>query len=136
MFTRALLAALAITAAGCEYFVSDVATRIRYHLDDAMAELQRSEGETITVSLRPDHWPDACPGDGGYELVIAPYGGGKKVAVGDIRIMCAGRHHYWTGLGSEKLFVNRELSIRKKRDEDLRITLRKVPEGIEIVRLD
>ena len=57
--------------------------------------------------MRPDHWPDACPKEGD-----------------------------WTGLGSEKLFVTRELSVNKRRDEDLRITLRKVPAGIEITQLD
>ena len=134
--SAATFCALTIPVVGCEYFVSDVATRIRYHLGDAMQELQKSNRDSIVIALRPDHWPDACPKEGGYRLVITPYRGGKNVAVGDIRITCSSGHPYWTGLGSEKLFVTRELSVNKRRDEDLRITLRKVPAGIEITQLD
>lgn len=67
---------------GCEYFVSDVATRIRYALLRENAALHSSSELSRTFSIRPDHWPDACPGDQGYTLTLVPYRGGKQVKVG------------------------------------------------------
>ncbi len=129
-----LIAALLVT--GCEYAFSDVATRIRYRLQSALAELRHSAQEELTITLRPDHWPDACPGGGGYRLVISPYQGGKQVRVGDIMIRCRGGHPYYTGLGSEDLYVAADLAVDKRRDEDLHITLRKTAAGVEITRLE
>lgn len=129
-----LVAAFLIT--GCEYAFSDVATRIRYRLQTALAELRQSPHDELTIALRPDHWPDACPRGGGYRLVISPYRGGKQVAVGDITITCSDGHPYYTGLGSENLSVARDLTVDKRRDEDLRITLRKTAAGAEITTLE
>lgn len=129
-----LLTAL-VFLTGCEYFVSDVATRIRYALVDESARLLASGSETATVSLRPDHWPDACRG-GGYRLTLRPYQGGKYVAVGDIIIDCRGGGGYYTGMGAETIYVTQPLTIDKGTDDALRITLRKTTAGTEIVRLE
>ena len=129
-------AALLFLANGCEYVVSDVATRIRYALNDARIELQQSEVETLTIALKPNHLPDACPGGSGYRVVLSPYKGNKQVAVGDIDVHCQRARHYWTGFGSEGIYVTRVLSVEKKADDELRITLRKTPAGVEIVSLD
>jgi hypothetical protein len=132
----AAAALLPFLLAGCEYFVSDVATRIRYALMREAEALGAATGSTTTFTLRPDHWPDDCPGGSGYRLVLRPYAGGKQVAVGDILISCKdGRRGYGTGFGSERLYVAREISVEKKRDEDLRITLRRTETGIEIAAL-
>lgn len=125
-----------ICLSGCEYFVSDVATRIRYALLRENAVLHASSELSRTFSIRPDHWPDACPGDQGYTLTLVPYRGGKQVKVGDIFINC--KHEpqkYYTGLGSESIYVTAEMSIAKKPDEDLLITLTKTPQGTEITGL-
>ena len=129
-----LLAATAL--AGCEYFMSDVATRIRYRLDEARVELERSDKETLTIALRPNHRPDSCGADSGYRVVLSPYKGNKNVAVGDIEVHCERRHHYWTGFGSEGIYVTRVLSVQKKADEELRITLIRTPSGVEITALE
>lgn len=133
---RIWLLVLALALTGCEYAFSDVATRIRYRLLDAMSELQRSKSETISVALRPDHWPDECPKEAGYRLVISPYKGGKQVATGDIVVSCRAGREYYTGLGSERLYVTRELAVEKKKDDEVRLTLRKTPSGVEIVSLE
>lgn len=127
---------LCALTAGCEYAVSDVATRIRYALRDEGSALQRSGKDAVTLALRPDHWPDGCPGDGGYRLVLSPYRGGKQVATGDIVVHCRGGGAYYTGLGSEQLYVVREMSVEKAKEDDLRITLRRTQAGIEIVGLE
>jgi len=127
--------AVALCAAGCEYVLSDVATRIRYSLLDEMSGM--NEGETKTIRLRPDHWPDRCPGTGGYRLVMSPYKGGKQVASGDIVVTCkGGSRSYYTGMGSPQVVVSRELTVEKRADEDLRVTLRRTAGTLEIVSLD
>lgn len=127
---------LATALCGCEFFLSDVATRIRYALIEESARLQASAGETATFSLRPDHWPDACATGQGYRVVLSPYKGGKQVKVGDIFIACKGGGVYYTGLGAESIYVSREIAIEKRTEDELRITLRKTASGTEIVRLD
>ena len=70
-------------------------------------------------------------------MVISPYAGGKKVAVGDIVVHCKdGKRGYNTGLGSERIYVTKVLSAEKRKDEDLRVTVRETDLGIEIVALE
>lgn len=126
---------LSVLAAACEYAFSDVATRIRYSLLQTLAS-RPEVGQTATLSLTPDHWPDACPGEGGYRVTITPYRGGKQVRSGDIRIACHGRRSYYTGLGSEDIDVAGDLTAEKRRDEALVITVRGTERGMEIVRLE
>jgi hypothetical protein len=128
--------ALAFCLGGCEYFFSDVATRIRYALLDESARLQSSTSPTASFSLRPDHWPDACPAGQGYRVVFSPYKGNKQVAVGDIFISCKGGGVYYTGLGAESIYVSRELTAEKRTEDELRITLRRTAAGTEIVALE
>jgi hypothetical protein len=136
-FARVAVAVgLACAATGCEYALSDVATRIRYALVDAHADLQSSASDTLTIRLRPDHWPDACPDGRGYRVKLIPYQGNKQVAVGDIDIACHGKGVYWTGFGSEQIYVAHELAVDKTRDQDLVITLHKSAKGSEIVTLE
>jgi hypothetical protein len=127
--------ALTVLLCGCEYFLSDVATRIRYALLDESDRLLASSSETSTIRLRPDHWPDACPRGLGYRLSLSPYKGGKQVKTGDIVVTCVGGGAYYTGMGSERLYVSREISIDKKTEDELRITVRKTLAGAEIVGL-
>jgi hypothetical protein len=128
--------ALAVLLCGCEYFLSDVATRIRYALLAESARLQSSADQTATFSVRPDHWPDACPAGQGYRVVFSPYKGNKQVAVGDIFITCKGGGVYYTGLGAESIYVSRELAAEKRAEDALRITLRRTAKGTEVVGLE
>jgi hypothetical protein len=132
----ALVLALVAGVAGCEYALSDVATRIRYRLLAESAALRDSGSETAVIAMQPDHWPDECRRGQGYRLVLSPYKGGKQVATGDIVVNCKGGGGYYTGMGSESIYVAREMWVEKKKDEQLRITLRKTGKGIEIVSLD
>ncbi len=133
----AVLGLAAISAvAGCEYVVSDVATRIRYALLDAKAELRKSGKDTLTITLRPNHFPDSCGKAASYRVVLSPYKGNKQVAVGDIAIDCKGSRQYHTGFGSTEIYVAREMAVEKKADDDLRITLHKTSSGVEIVGLE
>lgn len=100
------------------------------------ALLRFSKNETVTIALRPDHWPDACRKGMGYRLVLSPYRGGKQVASGDIVVTCKGGGSYYTGMGSENIYVAQEIAIEKKPEDELRITLRKTNSGTEIVRLE
>jgi hypothetical protein len=127
---------MAATMSACEYAFSDVATRIRYRLLDESDSLRSSNRETATIALRPDHWPDECRAGKGYRLVLSPYKGGKQVATGDIVVHCKGGGIYYTGMGSEGIYVVREMAIEKKKEDQLRITLRKTEAGIEIVALE
>lgn len=120
---------------GCEYFVSDVATRIRYALVRESAALLASDEVERIISLRPDHWPDACAGDAGYRLTLSPYQGGKSVPVGDIHVSCKSGGPYYTGMGVETIYVTQELVVDKRADEHLLITLRRTDRGTEIVNL-
>ena len=129
-----LLATAALS--GCEYAFSDVATRIRYALVDAEAELHGSRKDTLTITLRPNHAPDGCRDGAGYRVVLSPYRGNKQVAVGDVDVHCNGWRHYYTGFGSEGIYVTRIMTVEKKADEEMRITLRKTSSGIEIVGLE
>jgi hypothetical protein len=131
-----LLVALIAGASACEYAFSDVATRIRYRLLAESASLRDSSNETAVVAMQPDHWPDQCRRGQGYRLVVSPYKGGKQVATGDIVVNCTGGGSYYTGMGSETIYVVREMWIDKKKDEELHITLRKTSKGIEIVSLE
>ena len=98
--------------------------------------LRASKNESVTIALRPDHWPDACRKGMGYHLVLSPYKGGKQVATGDIVVNCKGGGTYYTGMGSETIYVAEELAIEKKPEDELRITLRKTGSGMQIVRLE
>jgi hypothetical protein len=128
--------AIAALLCGCEYAFSDVATRIRYAVLEESARLRLSSSESSTIALRPDHWPDACRKSMGYRLVLSPYKGGKQVATGDIVVNCKGGGVYYTGMGSEMVYVTEEIAIEKKPEDELRITLRKTGAGTQIVRLD
>lgn len=129
---RALGAALLVfAAAGC----TDIATRIRFGIEDAHAKAESSSQDSISVVLRPNHSPDGCREGAGYRLVVRPYSGGKQVPAGDIDVFCNGSGHYWTGL-SEKIRVPGELVVEKKADDEIRVTLRKTPAGFEIARLE
>jgi hypothetical protein len=136
MIRLVTLLAIAAFVSGCEYAFSDVATRIRYALLEESALLRSSKNETVTIALRPDHWPDACRKGMGYQLVLSPYKGGKQVASGDIVVTCNGGGSYYTGMGSENIYVAQEMAIEKKTEDELRITLRKTNSGTEIVRLE
>lgn len=131
-----LLLASTIWVSGCEYVLSDVATRIRYSLLDAKAELQGSQKETLTLALRPNHAPDGCKSGAKYRVVLSPYKGNKQVAVGDIDVYCDGVLRYYTGFGSEEIRVAREMAVEKNAEDEVRITLRKTSSGIEIVGLE
>jgi hypothetical protein len=136
MVRLVLLLAVAAFMSGCEYAFSDVATRIRYALLEESTLLHLSKNETVTITLRPDHWPDACRKGQGYRLVLSPYRGGKQVASGDIVITCKGGGSYYTGMGSENIYVAQEIAIEKNTEDELRITLRKTDSGTEVVRLE
>jgi hypothetical protein len=136
MVRLVLLLAVAAFMSGCEYAFSDVATRIRYALLEESTLLHLSKNETVTIALRPDHWPDACRKGQGYRLVLSPYRGGKQVASGDIVITCKGGGSYYTGMGSETIYVAQEMAIEKNKEDELRITLRKTNSGTEIVGLE
>jgi len=136
MVRLVLLLAVAAFMSGCEYAFSDVATRIRYALLEESTLLHLSKNETVTITLRPDHWPDACRKGQGYRLVLSPYRGGKQVASGDIVITCKGGESYYTGMGSETIYVAQEMAIEKNKEDELRITLRKTNSGTEIVGLE
>lgn len=124
-----VLAALMLLS-GCEYAFSDAATRVRYAL--LAAQLGIVDGETRVITVDPDHWPEGCYLDSGYRLVLSPYKGGKQVAVGDIFVFCNNGQRYYTGLGSEQIFVSQELSVTKGAGEKVELTLKKTPAGIEI----
>jgi hypothetical protein len=135
----ALLFSLATAPAlmsGCEYVLSDIATRIRYALLDAKAELQRSQKDTLTITLRPNHAPDGCQSGAGYRVVLSPYRGNKQVVVGDIDVYCNGSRRYYTGFGSEQIYVTHEMAVEKKADDEVHITLHRTSSGIEIVGLE
>jgi predicted alternative tryptophan synthase beta-subunit len=68
--------------------------------------------------------------------VLSPYRGGKQVASGDIVITCKGGGSYYTGMGSETIYVAQEMAIEKNKEDELRITLRKTNSGTEIVGLE
>ena len=132
----AVLISLLATAVlgGCEYAFSDIATRIRYALADAKDELHASGKDTLTVTVRPNHAPDGCQGGASYRVVLSPYRGNKQVAVGDIDVHCEGRRHYYTGFGSENIYVTRVMTVEKKADDELRIALRRTSSvGLEWV---
>jgi hypothetical protein len=127
-------AAAALILAGCERLVSDIATRVRYALRDAAAELHSSSAEARVVTLTPNGWPDGCKSGARYRLTLSPYKGGKQVPAADIDVLCDGRNHsYTTGT---RLLVARQMSVEKGPDEPVKITLRKTAKGIEIVGLE
>ena len=130
-----MLIASSILVAGCEYAFSDAATRVRYALLKADISMHLSRNETMTITADPDHWPDGCDKGKGYRLVLSPYKGGKQVAVGDIDVYCNDGHRYYTGFGSEKIYVSQEMSVEKKAGEEVHLGLRKSASGVEIVDL-
>ena len=64
-----------------------------------------------------------------------PTKGGKQVAVGNIDVHCKDGKHYYTGLGSEQIYVTAEMAVEKKSGEEVLITMRKTSTGMEIVAL-
>ena len=128
--------AAAIALAGCEYLGTDVATRIRASLLEAKAQLEKSGQQSMTIILKPNHWPDHCADPAGYRVTLSPYKGNKQAAVGDINVQCQGKRTYYTGFGSDGIFVTRDLTVEKKPGEALRVTLRKSKAGLEIVGLE
>lgn len=136
MIGLVLLLAVVPFMSGCEYALSDVATRIRYALLKQSALLHLSNNETVTLALRPNHWPGACRKGEGYRVVLSPYRAGKQVASGEIVVTCKGGGSYYTGMGSEKIYVVEEMAIEKQPADELRITMRKTSFGTEIVGLE
>lgn len=126
----------ALALGGCEYLGSDVATRIRYALLAAQADLEKSGRPEATLALGPNHWPDGCGDAATYKVTLSPYKGNKEVAVGDIEVQCAGARTFYTGFGSEGIYVNRVLSVEKRAPDELRIRLKKTAKGAEIVALE
>lgn len=133
---RALLLLLATALCGCEYLGTDVATRIRLSLVEAKAQMDRAGQDSLTIMVKPNHWPDGCPEPAGYRVTLSPYKGNKQVSVGDINIQCQGKRTYYTGFGSEEIFVTRDITVEKKPADALRITLRRSKAGMEVVGLE
>jgi hypothetical protein len=125
---------LALAGASCEYIGSDAATRVRYDLAREAAVFQAMNADSRTITVTPDHWPEGCGGVG-YQLRFTPDDGRKAVRTGDIDVLCDDGHPYYTGMGSERIFVTRELTIAKKSGEPIQIVMRKTDKGIELVEL-
>ena len=131
-----ILIATSALLAGCEYTISDAATRVRYAFQKAeISSFLLSENETTTITVAPDHWPEGCKKGEGYQLILKPYQGNKQVASGDIVVDCFGENGYHTGFGSEDIVIAQEMTIKKKSGEKVQITLRKSQPGLEIIEL-
>lgn|SRR5262245_17509070 len=115
---------------GCEYAFSDAATRIRYALLAQSWRVQASD-TPVTVTVYPDHFPEGC--DSNYRVVLSPYKGGKQVPVGDIFVHCQSGQRYYTGFGSEQIYVTKEIFIEKRAGEAVTLSLHKTASGSEIV---
>lgn len=128
-----VLLACLLLATGCETLVSDMATRIRYQLRDAAADMKRRGRVELEVQISPNHWPDNCLPGAGYRVRLLPYRGGKVVPVGDIIVECHGKRHFGTGL--DGVFVADELIVEKDPADPIRFLLRSTPDGIEVVSI-
>lgn len=128
------ISGLILMLVGCETLVSDIATRIRYKVRDAAAGLTVGRSVETTITLQPNGWPDGCQPGASYRVTLSPYKGNKAVPVGDITVNCQGWRTYYTGLAG--VTVRKELSVEKKADEPLRLTLKKTTQGIEVVSLE
>jgi hypothetical protein len=131
---RLVAAGVALATPACEYVGSDAATRVRYDLGRETVVFRASSAETTTITVTPDHWPEGCGGVG-YTLRITPDDGHKQVRTGDIFVRCDDGHPYYTGLGSERIYVTRELQIARKSGEPVQIVMRKTEKGVELVEL-
>lgn len=68
--SRAWLALLAVGLGGCEFLVSDSASRTAFALREASRRLVASGDSTIVVRVTPREWPRGCRG--AYRLTLAP----------------------------------------------------------------
>ena len=105
---------------------------------DGQVRARRERGEereeTRTITVTPDHWPEGCGGVG-YKLRITPDDGKKMVKTGDIFVTCDSGHPYYTGVGSERIYVTRELTVAKRSGEPVQIVMRRTDKGVELVEL-
>jgi hypothetical protein len=125
---------LTLATVACEYIGSDAATRVRYDLGREAPSLEASQGESATITVTPDHWPEGC-GGAGYTLRITPDDGTKMVKTGDIFVTCDSGQPYYTGLGSERIYVTRELKVSKRSGEPVQVVMRRTGRGVELVEL-
>jgi hypothetical protein len=125
---------VALASEACEYVGSDAATRVRYDLAREATIFQAMNADARTITVTPDHWPEGCGGVG-FKLRFTPDDGRKAVRTGDIDVVCDDGHPYYTGMGSERIYVTRVLTIAKKSGEPVDIVMRKTDKGIELVEL-
>ena len=138
----ALLALLALggtAPAGCGDFLTDAATRLATEIVREANRLRKSGGSERTFVHHPKASPEGCSGPYGVtfqsSLEHPERGGSLLVRCGDPATTKAG-YHFGTTYHLNEVRVPVELRAEKAQGTDLKVTLRKVEGGIDLVAVE
>lgn len=126
---RAFLAVGAVFLGGCEFLVSDSASRTAFALRDGARRLAGSGDSTITVRVAPRQWPRGC--QGAYRLTLVP----DSAAVPGLAIRCLpGGPVYTSGDALAQVRTRELLTADLRATEPVTLLLRRNGQEIEVAR--
>jgi hypothetical protein len=125
---RLTLASLAAIAASSCILITDAATRLAYDLEREAGRLRSSQATVRVFEHRPVGWPAGCTAD--FDLMI---GAGSDIAVRcvDADHPPTSGVHYTTTYHRRFVKVPRALSVSRRNNANIRVTLRK--QGDEVI---
>jgi hypothetical protein len=125
---RLAFASLAVIAASSCILMTDAATRLAYDLEREAGNLRSSRATVRVFEHRPVGWPAGCKAD--FDLMLGAHS--------DIAVRCidadhppTSGFHYTTTYHLRFVTVPRALSVSRRNNASVRITLRK--QGDEII---
>lgn len=123
----AWLPLLALGLSGCEFLVSDSASRTAFALREASRRLAASSDSTIVVRVSPREWPRGC--HGAYRLTLAP----DTARVPGLAVHCLPAGPVYTSGGALALVRTRDLQTSEFRAaEPMILLLRRQGQEIEV----
>lgn len=139
LLQRCLAAVACLATAGC-VLVTDAATRLAEDVVQNAGILKGSLASERAFVHHPKSWPSGCKA--AYTIVFQE-GLHHPARRGSLLVGCAGEssfdalgYSYSTSYHLTAVSVPQELSIAKKAGSDLKVTLRKQREGIEVIRIE
>jgi len=134
-----MLALAGLVGSGC-VLLTDAATRLGEDVVENAGELRNGQAAERAFVHRPRSWPSGC--DAGYTVTLQeslhhPKSGGALLVgcKGERNFLALG-YSYSTTYHLNAVRVPAKLSVEKEAGASLRITLRKQPTGIDVVKVE
>lgn len=127
-----LVVLLALAGTACERVTGDAATRMVSAVRDGAARLQRSQSNTLVLSIAARSWPGGCPG--GYRVEWRA----DTDRLPGLGVICTTGTRGYAAIDYRAFVkVAKPLHVTKQQGEPTTVALHKWPDGtIEVVAVE